>query len=282
MNRFLESKVAVIGMGIIGSRCADNLSAAGMNVRTWNRTPRNRPDATDTAIEAATDAEIVFFYLNNGKTCREIFGSIKPALRDGKILINCSTIDLETTQWLAEECAKIECHFLDCPFTGSKVAASRGELVYYVGDDHTLLEQYREVLQITAKEIVHIGKVGDATVVKIATNLISASTVQALSESLAITTAHGIPTDIFISAVSQNACGSPLSSMKLPTMASGDYETHFSLENMLKDAKFGLSLAENARLKTPGIKTTASMMQELCENGSASLDFSALYKQFQD
>lgn len=281
MDRFSNSQIAVLGMGIIGSRCADNLNTAGMNSRTWNRTPKNRSDAMNTAAEAATGSEVIFFYLNNGDTCREIFESIKPALEETKIIINCSTIDLETTLWLAQECEKAGCHFLDCPFTGSKVAAGRGELVYYVGGDETLLDQYRAVLEITAKEIIPMGKVGDATVVKIATNLISASTVQALSESLALANAHGIPSDKFISAVSGNACGSVLSSMKLPTMVNGDYETHFSLENMLKDANFGLSLAESAGLKTPGIKTTATVMQELCDNGSASLDFSALFKQFE-
>lgn len=252
-----------------------------MNVRTWNRTPKNRTDGMDTAADAVTGSEIIFFYLNNGVTCREIFESIKPALQESKVIINCSTVDLETTLWLAQECKKAGCHFLDCPFTGSKVAAGRGELVYYVGGDETVLDHYRTILEITAKEIIPMGKVGDATVVKIATNLISASTVQALSESLAIATAHGIPSDKLISAVSGNACGSVLSSMKLPTMANGDYETHFSLENMLKDANFGLSLAENAGLKTPGIQTTATVMQELCDKGSGTLDFSALLQQFE-
>jgi len=280
MKQISKSQVAIIGMGIIGSRCADQLCSAGVKVRTWNRTPKQRPDATNTAVEATTDADLIFFYLNNGETCREVFQAIKSSLRDSQTVINCSTVDLETTLWLANECESLGCSFLDCPFTGSKVAAGNGELVYYVGGEMALLEQHREILKITSKEIIHMGSVGDATVVKITTNLISASTVQALSESLAITTAHGIPAEKFISAVSANACGSPLSSMKLPTMASGDYDTHFSLENMLKDAHFGLTLAKNKGLETPGIQTTADMMDRLCQHGSATLDFSALYKQF--
>ncbi len=127
-----------------------------------------------------------------------------------------------------------------------------------------------------------MGKVGNATVIKVATNLISASTVQALSESLAIAMAHGISSESFISAVGGNACGSPLAAMKLPSMAAGEFETHFSLENMLKDAKFAMQLAVNANLTTPGIATTAGVMEKLCENGSAKLDYSALYKQFEN
>jgi len=280
MKQISEYQVAVIGMGIIGSRCADQLQSTGVNVRTWNRTPNQRADATSSAVEAASESDIIFFYLNTGKTCREVFQSIKTSLKESQLIINCSTVDLETTLWLARECESLGCNFIDCPFTGSKVAASRGELVYYVGGDLTLLEKYHPILEITSKEIIHMGKVGDATVVKIATNLISASTVQALSESMAIATAHGISTEKFIAAVSGNACGSTLSSMKLPTMAHGDYDTHFSLQNMLKDANFGLTLAQSKGLETPGIKTTVNIMQQLCEQGSASLDFSALYKQF--
>ena len=273
MKHISEPQVSVLGMGIIGSRCADQLDSAGINVRTWNRTPKQRPDAKDLAIDACSDAEIIFFYLNNGETCREVFQSIEPSLQKKQTIINCSTIDLDTTLWLANQCESLGCSFLDCPFTGSKVAAENGALVYYVGGKLALLEKHRQILEITSKEIIHMGKVGDATVVKIATNLISASTVQSLSESLASATAHGIPAEKFISAVSGNACGSALSSMKLPTMVRGDYDTHFSLENMLKDANFGLTLAKNKGLETPGIQTTADMMNKLCQSGSASITF---------
>ena len=273
--------MAVFGMGIIGSRCADNLAEAGIDIRTWNRTIKGRNDEAKSAADAAKGAAVVAFYLKDGVACREVFEQISESLSECKILLNHSTIDLETTLWLAAECEALDVAFLDCPFTGSKVAAQNGELVYYVGGDEILLEQYREILEITSKEVIPVGKVGNATVIKVATNLISASTVQALSESLAIATANGIPAESFISAVEGNACGSVLAAMKLPTMVEGDYDTHFSLDNMLKDAKFAIKLAEDANLKTPGIETTANVMNELCENGSASLDYSALYRQFE-
>jgi 3-hydroxyisobutyrate dehydrogenase-like beta-hydroxyacid dehydrogenase len=282
MSELLETKIAVFGMGIIGSRCADNLTKAGMDVRTWNRTPKERIDAKANPNKAAEGADVVAFYLKDGEACREVFEQIRESLRRARILINHSTIDLKTTHWLADECAALGCAFLDCPFTGSKIAAENGELVYYAGGAEELIEKYREVLEVTAREIIPVGKVGNATVIKVATNLISASTVQALSESLAIASAHGITAESFISAVGGNACGSALAAMKLPTMVAGEYETHFSLDNMLKDAKFAMHLAENAQLKTPGIEATAGVMQELCENGSSGLDYSALYRQFEN
>lgn len=274
------TNISIFGLGIIGSRCADNLTKAGLNVTTWNRTPKDRNDSVASPQDAAQKSRILVFYLKDGDACREIFHEIKPHLSSNHTLINHSTIDLETALYLAAECAKLNVPYLDCPFTGSKLAAHNGELVYYFGGEQADLDACKSILKITSKAIIPVGKTGDATVVKIATNLISASTVQALSEALAITSAHGIPPETFIPAVTGNACGSPLATMKLPTMAAANYETHFSLENMRKDSSFALKLAENANLFTPGIQTTNQVMTHLCQNGHSDLDYSALYKQF--
>lgn len=272
--------ISVFGLGIIGSRCADNLLAAGHSISTWNRSAKERDDFASSATDAAESSELILFYLKDGVACRETFEAIRTTLKDGQTLINHSTVDLVTTQWLAEECSKLGLQFLDCPFTGSKVAAQNGELVYYVGGCPKVLESARPVLEVTSKELIPLGEVGAATIVKVATNLISASTVQALSEAMAIANAHGIRPATFIPAVLSNACGSPLAAMKLPTMAEAEYDTHFSLDNMRKDSVFALELAESAGLTTPGIAATSAVMTELCQAGAADLDYSALYKQF--
>ena len=277
----MNYKVSVLGLGIIGSRCADCLHEENHIVRTWNRTAKKRPDSSASAAEAVKEADFIAFYLKDGIAVREVFSTIKATLNPSQILLNHSTIDLDTTRWLAEQCQEIGCGFLDAPFTGSKVAAGNGALVYYIGGDAHTLEKSRAVLGATSKEVKHLGPVGSATIIKIATNLISASTVQALSEALAISTAHGIGADVLADAVASNACGSVLAAMKLPTMAAGDFDTHFSLENMLKDSRFAIQLAEEAGLHTPGIQATSDAMKSGCKKGDAQLDFSALFKAYE-
>ncbi|MBT8044513.1 MAG: NAD(P)-dependent oxidoreductase, partial [Verrucomicrobiae bacterium] len=274
----MSKTIAVFGLGIIGSRAADCLHKAGHQVRTWNRTPKERADSVRIPVEATQCADFLAFYLKDGAAVRQVFEMFRSKLTAEQTILNHSTIDLDTTHWLADQCEQIGCRFLDAPFTGSKVAAGNGELVYYVGGNASVLEYAREVMEATSKEIKHLGPVGSATVVKIATNLISASTVQALAEALAITTHHGIDPEVFTESVASNACGSLLASMKLPTMAAGDFEPHFSLENMLKDSRFALQLAEKAGLAAPGIQATSKAMDERCKKGDAHLDFSALYK----
>ena len=272
--------ISVFGLGIIGSRCADNLITADHQVITWNRTAKKRNDSVNSPAEAVSHSEILCFYLKDGIACRETFEALRPALTNKHSLINHSTVDLDSTKWMAQQCAALGVAFLDCPFTGSKVAAQHGELVYYAGGSKDLIDKLRPVLGVTSKEIIRLGDIGAATIVKIATNLISASTVQALSEGMAIAKAHGVAPETFIPAVLSNACGSPLAAMKLPTMAGGNYDTHFSLDNMRKDSVFAIQLAKQAGLTTPGIEATSAAMTALCENGCADLDYSALYKQF--
>ncbi|MGE9270175.1 MAG: NAD-binding protein, partial [Verrucomicrobiales bacterium] len=124
------------------------------------------------------------------------------------------------------------------------------------------------------------GEVGSATILKLVTNLISACSVQAMAEAMATARKHGIASDKLITAVTSNACGSLLAEMKLPSMANQDYDTHFSLANMLKDSRYALELA--AGLDTPAIEAVSKRIAELCDQGMAELDYAALAKPYQN
>jgi len=276
-----KETVAILGLGIIGSRALGRLQEAGWPVRAWNRTFKGLPGEADSALEAIDGARWVSLYLKDAPAVRSAFDQIYAGLKPGMVLVNHSTIDLETTRWLADWCAKIGCGFLDVPFTGSKVASEGGNLVYYTSGDPELLAKAEPYLRVTAKELIPCGEIGAATIVKLATNLISACTVQALSEALAIATHHGIAPENFIGAVSKNACASVLSGMKLPSMAAGDFDTHFSLSNMEKDSRYVRALAVEGSLQTPAIDAVSARMAELCDSGLADLDYSALAKAYQ-
>jgi len=271
-------RIAVLGMGIIGSRVAANLEKARLGHLTrWNRTPKGLPNESATVEEAAGDATHILLFLKDAAATREVAQKIFDLPpEDGRILVNHATVDLATTQWLAKEAAARGIDFLDCPFTGSREAAAQGNLVYYAGGPKDLIDRVEPLLLKSAKSVLRCGEAGSATVMKLVTNLISACTVQALAESMATATRHGIAPEALIDAVSRNACGSVLAAMKLPTMASGDFDTHFSLSNMLKDSRYVLELAEQAGIETPAIRTVSTRMQELCDKGLADKDYSAL------
>ncbi len=280
MSQLSEKRAAVLGLGIIGSRACSRLADAGWNVTCWNRTPKGLPGEAESPEAAIQDAEVISIYLKDAPAVRETVARIAPFLKPGQILLNHATLDLETTKWLEKTCIDHGCPFLDTPFTGSKVASANGQLFYYTGGDAALAEELEAFLSITSRGRLHCGEVGTATVLKLATNLISACTVQAMAESLAIATHHGVSADCLIKAVAENACASVLSGMKFPLMASGDYEAHFSLSNMGKDSRYMLALSESAGLKTPGIAAVSKRMGELCDDGLGEMDFSVLAKPY--
>lgn len=275
-------KVAVLGLGIIGSRACLRLAEEGWNVSCWNRTPKGLPGEADSPEVAVNGAEIISIYLKDAPAVRETVARIAPFLNPGQIVLNHATLDLETTMWLEKIVSDRGCRFLDTPFTGSKAASESGQLFYYTGGDAALAEELEPYLSVTGRGQLYCGAVGTATVLKLATNLISACTVQAMAESLAIATHHGVSADCLINAVSQNACASVLTGMKFPLMATGNYEAHFSLSNMGKDSRYMLALAESAELETPAIAAVSKRMGELCEQGLGNSDFSVLAKPYLD
>ncbi|MEY3897858.1 MAG: hypothetical protein RLZZ214_3379 [Verrucomicrobiota bacterium] len=227
MSSLTEMSVAVLGLGIIGSRARARLAEAGWRVACWNRTPKGLPGEAATPEAAIQDAAIISIYLKDVPAVRDTVGRMESFLSPGQIVLNHATLDLETTLWLEGVCVARGCRFLDTPFTGSKLASGNGQLVYYTGGDVELAKELEPFLRVTSKSQLHTGGVGSATVTKLATNLISACTVQALAEALAIATHHGVSPEDLIEAVSLNASASVLAGMKLPTMAVGNFATHF-------------------------------------------------------
>jgi len=275
-----EKPVAVLGLGIIGSRACGRLGEAGWKVACWNRTPKGLPGEADSPEDAARGAAIISLYLKDSPATREVMERIGPVMENGQVVLNHATLDLETTKWLEEFCAARGCRFLDCPFTGSKVASATGQLLYYIGGDAGLAEDVGDYLGVTGKGQLYCGDVGSATVVKLATNLISACSVQAMAESMAIAARHGIEPTKMVEAVSLNACSSMLATMKMGAMAAGDYDTHFSLSNMAKDSRYMLAVAESVGLETPAIEAVSERMNRLAAEGLGDLDFSAVAKPY--
>jgi 3-hydroxyisobutyrate dehydrogenase-like beta-hydroxyacid dehydrogenase len=273
---------AVLGLGIVGSRVVARLLEGDRHVICWNRTSKGLPCEVATPLAAIAGAATISLYLKDAPAVRGVMEGIAAHLHPEQIVLNHSTVDLATTQWLAERCKSRGCRFLDAPFTGSKVAAGSGQLVYYIGGEPADLEDVAELLARSSRKVIHCGGVGTATVVKLATNLVSACTVQALAEALAIATHSGVPAPRFVEAIAENACASVLSAMKLPSMANGDFDTHFSLSNMAKDSRYAIALADAAGLETPAIASVSQRMAQLEAAGLGDLDYSALAHPYLD
>lgn len=270
--------IGLLGLGIIGSRVAENLRQAGHQVFVWSRSQRDLPNFKSTAREVAESARIIQIFVRDDAALLAALRDMQPALTCEHAVLNHATVSKSATLAAAAICAESGAAFLDAPFTGSKMAAQNGKLVYYIGGSTSALERVRPILEVSSQKILPLGEIGDAMVLKIVTNLVTAIAVKALAEAAAITHSQGIPLELLKSALEANANHSTLIGMKLPAIISGDFEAHFSLNNMLKDADFARALASEADIKTPALDCTAEAMRAGVESGAGDLDFSVIGK----
>jgi DNA-directed RNA polymerase specialized sigma54-like protein len=170
--------------------------------------------------------------------------------------------------------------FLEAPFTGSKEAAERGELVYYIGGDKEALSEALPLLQASSKDILAIGDIGQATAIKVATNMVTAATVQASAEALALVQAAGLSSDKFTAAMQQNASYSKTLAMKLPKMVEQNFERHFSVQHMLKDMQIASRLGLTHHLELGVTAAARDRLIEQVQRGHGDEDYSAVARKY--
>jgi hypothetical protein len=170
--------------------------------------------------------------------------------------------------------------FVEGCFTGSKGAAEKGELVYYVGGTDEALREGRPILEASSKEIVHIGPVGQASAIKVATNMISAASIQASAEALALVQAQGLPLEKFIEAMRVNASYSGTLAMKLPKMLERDFVPHFSVKHMLKDMQIASQIALSHYLDLGVTAAARDQLFEQMQWGHGDDDYSSVLRKY--
>lgn len=268
--------IGVVGLGIIGSRVVANLRRAGHQVWLWNRTVRPEPNFLSSPAEVAEAARFIRIFVSNGEALLSVVRDMAPALTPAHVVLNHATVSPSETLEAARIVEDRQAAFLDAPFTGSRDAAGSGELVYYIGGDPEVLEAARPVLEAGAKQILHIGAIGQAAALKVATNVISAAQIAALSEALALLDRHGVDLVKLSLALENNAARSGVIDMKLPAILGGDFEPRFSLKNMFKDIQIALAMAEDKDVEIPAASAFAGMAMAGLQRGWGEEDFSVV------
>lgn len=275
-------KVGVIGQGIIGSRVAERLRQSGRDVYVWSRTPKPLPNFLGSPAEVAAIADVIQVFVGDSEALRQVLAAIHDRLEPRHVVLANGTFDPGTVVEVFQRVKEKGAAFLDAPFTGSRLAAEAGGLVYYIGGDARVLERVRPVLEASAKTILHLGKVGEAALLKLATNMVSAATVGILSEAYGLVARAGIDPRRLVEAIEPNACFSPLVGMKLPRIVARDYEPHFSLKHMFKDSQYALNLGKQLGLEQPVLSTTASVMFRAIQKGRGEQDYSVVAMDYQE
>lgn len=275
-----RKNVGVIGLGIIGSRVTENLRRKGFQVFVWNRTPRPVPNFVGAPYEIAEMCDYIQVFVSDDDALLQIAQNLAPALAPQHIVMAHCTVAPHSMRAAADIVERRGARFVEAPFTGSKLAAESGELVYYVGGDETAIRDARPVLEASGKKIIEIGEIGQATAIKIATNMITAASVQAAAEALALIQTTGVPLEKFASAMEGNASNSTTLAMKLPKIIDGDFEPHFSLKHMLKDMQIAARYGLSQHLELAVTAAARDRLLEQMQRGFGDEDYSAVARKY--
>jgi len=280
-------KIALLGLGTMGSGMAASWLARGFDLTIWNRT-RAKAEALGargariaaTPREAAAGADIIAAMVADDRASREIWlgenGALAGAKRDA-ILIEASTLTPGWARELAGLAQGKGCGFLDAPVGGSRRAAAAGQLALFVGGEAATLEAARPALEAVSRKINHLGAVGAGATWKLINNLMVAAHVAVLAEALRLAQKAGIDPQQASALILAGAGASPVVQMKLPRMIAGDFEpADFALSLMHKDARYVIALAEQLGAPHDMTSAAAAAYARAEAQGMGAMDFAAV------
>jgi 3-hydroxyisobutyrate dehydrogenase-like beta-hydroxyacid dehydrogenase len=280
MSSATHKKVGVIGLGIIGCAIAANLRRKGFSVFVWNRSPRPVPNFVGSLGELAGLCNYIQIFVSDDEALLQTAEQLSGHLTRRHLVLAHSTVAPDSMRRAAEIIERRRARFVEAAFTGSKPAAEQGQLVYYVGATEAALREARPILEASSKEIIHIGAIGQASGIKVATNMITAASIQAAAEALALVKALGLPLEKFIEAMRANASYSGTLAMKLPKMLHRDFDPQFSVKHMLKDMQIASQIALSHYLDLGVTAAARDQLLEQVQWGHGDDDYSVVARKY--
>jgi 3-hydroxyisobutyrate dehydrogenase len=281
--------VAVLGLGIMGSRIALNLLKAKLPVVVFNRTPA-RAEAllaagalwASTPAEAARQAKVVISVVANDAASRELWlgehGALD-AMVKGTVAVECATLSPGWIETLHGEASRRGLRFVDAPLGGGKAMAEAATLSLFVGATPDDLEAARPVLSAFSASQLHFGPPGAGTRFKLVNNLFVAVQIAALGEALALAESLGLPKERVGEAWQNSGVTSGVAKAKLGFMLARDYsDTNFALQWMHKDVGYAFHAAQQAGFELPLGELAQRMYAAALERGLGDQDFAGVFE----
>jgi 3-hydroxyisobutyrate dehydrogenase-like beta-hydroxyacid dehydrogenase len=280
-------RVAFLGLGIMGSRMAANLSRAGFELTVWNRTrataerfcSEHRATLAATPAEAAANSEIAITMVVDGDQVQQVlFGEhgVAEGAGDDLLCVDCSTIGPTAAREIGAQLAQRGIAMLDAPVTGSSPRAEDGTLTIMVGGEQGEFERARPVLEAMGKLIVYAGPLGHGQIVKVINNAVAATNAAVVGEALLVGARAGVDLDALVEVMSSGSGGSAMLELKAGPMREHDYTTLFKLDHMLKDVRLCLEEGQAAGAPFGFAALTREILSAAAGRGYGDDDFAAL------
>lgn len=285
-------QIGFIGLGNMGAPMAANLAKAGHKVLGFDTAGVTVDGVSQaaTASEAVAAADAVITMLPNGAILRAVADQIIPAMAQGAVLIDCSTVDVESARAVADQAINAGLLSVDAPVSGGIGGAAAGTLTFMAGGSEAAFAKASPLFDIMGQKAVHCGEAGAGQAAKICNNMILGVTMIATCEAFALADKLGLDRQKMFDVVSTSSgyswtmnayCPAPGVGPQSP--ADNGYAPGFAAELMLKDLRLSQQAAESADADTPMGQAATALYEQFVENEDGKgRDFSAMLPRFEN
>jgi 3-hydroxyisobutyrate dehydrogenase len=287
------AKIGFIGLGNMGGPMAANLVQAQHHVTGFDLVVKFVSDlaekgghAASNSTDAVADADIIITMLPAGPQVRAVYlgpdGIIAHA-KKGALLMDCSTIDVDTARAVASAAKEAGLEMLDAPVSGGTIGAEAGTLTFMCGGEEGTFARAKSILDAMGRTIVHAGPSGAGQTAKICNNMMLAVAMIGVCEGFALAEKLGLPAqtlfDICKTSTSQSWAMTGYCPVPGPVPAAPSnrgYAAGFTAANMLKDLRLAQQAAGTSSAATPMGAAAANLYQLYVDAGGGPLDFSGI------
>jgi len=284
--------IAFIGLGNMGGPMAANLVKAGHKVVAFDLVEASRSQAksdgaaiADSSVSAVKGADVVVTMLPAGKHVISVWTDVLPATTKGALIIDCSTIDVESAKQAHALAAKHGVASVDAPVSGGTGGAKAATLTFMCGGEEKAFAAAKPVLEKMGKRIVHCGGAGAGQAAKICNNMILGISMIAVSEAFTLGEKLGLSHQALfdVASTSSGQCWSLTSYCPVPgpvpaSPANNDYKPGFAAALMLKDLTLAQDAANAAGAATPLGRHAQEIYKTFDAAGNGGVDFSGIIR----
>lgn len=284
------STIAFIGLGNMGEPMAVNLVKAGHRVVGFDLVPALREALQDQGVDfafaardAVREAEMVVTMLPAGKHVLSVWTDILTATRAGTLVVDCSTIDVESARKAHAMAKERGCPSLDAPVSGGVGGAKAATLTFMAGGSGQAFARAEPILSRMGKRVVHCGEAGAGQAAKICNNMILGISMIGVCEAFALAEKLGLSAQALfdVASTSSGQCWSLTTYCPVPgpvpaSPANNGYKPGFSAALMLKDLRLAQEAAQASGALTPLGAEAAQLYALFTGAGHADEDFSGI------
>ncbi len=277
-----NTKIAFLGMGLMGSRMAARLIQAGFEVAVWNRTLSSCDILVDMGATLLNLQDIAAYpvlltCLADDSAVQTVYEHIQNQLQPDQVLVDFSSLSVAQTQKLASQAQVRQVKWIDSPVSGGIMGAEQGTLVIFAGGDLQTIQNLSLIYNVLSQRVTRMGETGTGQATKICNQLIVAANSTLIAEAVALAAQAGVDTKLLAPALAGGFADSKPFQILAPRMASHTFEpVQWKVQTLSKDLNNAVQLAEHFKLNIPVAKQALLQLKAHQNEGYAEADLATV------